>query len=488
MHLFSRRKNITVFHFGAMLVRSIFVVLLFLGFETAATVVAQEHELSTPPSSFEHQWKPGSQQYQLSENWLTDELFAVGESTVVQPAESDSSNINDSLVRPVGFEEQIGSSTETEKQPGSELEIAASFPVKNIDMLREELQLQQEAVKADDQISEAVKSSRLQILANANDALQKCLELQSQREHYDNEVEQIEKEKTVLKDQLEEQIEPDTPAIDANTDSESLTVELKSLQSDLEKKKKELDQIESAIQFHSERVIQIPIDRAAAIEKQKELRESISANVAEDVDSQIRQLAQEIELFALEAELQKLDSEERRQEAGAKHDPIRRDLKLREVKRLEVEVSNWERAAQLLRDEEVTEDVQEANAKAENVHWSIEPLADRNAELAAEQRKVVNKIQKLKTTLQSITDQSEGILKRRTEIQKKIEAAGLTATNGMLLVDLRRKLMTTGESHIQIRKLQNELRGVSLNNVSLQAERDELADPNATVRQMIRSD
>lgn len=230
-------KISSFFIFGSMRVRSIFIV-LFMSVAIANPVAAQDQKLPSAGSNFEHQWKSGSQQYHLSENWLTGGLLAAEESRLLQPSESHSSSIEDSLVKPVGFEEQSGSTADFEKHAGPELEIAASFPVKNIDMLREELQLHQAAIKADDQISEAVKSSRLQILANANDALQKCLELQGQREHYESEVEQIEKEKSVLKDQLEQQIEPGTPDVDANTDSESLTVELKTLQNDLEKRRK----------------------------------------------------------------------------------------------------------------------------------------------------------------------------------------------------------------------------------------------------------
>ena len=455
----------------------------------SSSAANQESELVSGPPEMDHQWNSGTQKYQLTENWLTQVLPASEKTNPNSTSRlARASTIRDHLVKPASFQQEAELNDSPNETDVRKFSAAANFPVKNIEMLRQELQLHQETVKSDDQAGDTARSSRLQILALASESLQRCVELEAQRERYQSEIEQIEKEDVVSKEQLEGQIEPAKPSIDGSTNSSILLTELKKKQDQLERNKQELVQIEAAIKFHSDRVIQIPIDRSKAIEKQKLLRESISASLADDLDSQISQLAQEIELYSLESELLKLEWEERRQEIGAKFDPVQRDLKLREVKRLELEVAHWERAAQHLRDREVAKDLQEANEKAADVHWSIEPLAARNAELVEEQKMTVHRIQKLRSTQESITAQYEEIVKRRTEIEKKIEAGGLTATNGMLLVELRRSLMTTGESHIQIRKLQQELRRVSLSNVSLLEERDELADPVAKVKDWIRSD
>ena len=458
----------------------------------ALPLVAQKEDPRLPagPPRFEHQWKSGSQSYRLTENWLTNELIpSESLNSKPFPGERQARSItHDQFFRPVGYLQENESTGAPIEDEVFELTFVANFPVKDLNMLSQEIQMHQEAIKSDDQISESVRSARLQILSLANESLQKCIEQDAQQKRYIHEIETIASKEQVSKDQLEEQIEPAQPIIDNTTDSSTLSAELNKKRDDLEREKKILEQAEAAIQFRSERVSQIPIDRSAALEKEQALRELIASNMADDLDSQISQLAQELELLALEAELRKLDSEESRQEAGAKYDPIQRDIILRAVKRLELEVANWERAAQVIRDQEVAADLQEANQKAANAHWSIEPLAERNAELIEEQEKVVKAIHKLKTAYESSTQQYEQIAKRRAEIEKKIEAGGLTATNGMLLVDLRRNLMTTGESHIQIRKLQNELRKVSLSNVSLQEERDELADPVAKVREIINGD
>ena len=442
-------------------------------------------------TSFDHQWKSGMQTYQLKDSWLTQDLLTIDGLQLQKqiPINEPTFKINDRFFQPASFHQdavdQNSSQTPIET---AERDLAANFPVKSIEMLSQELQMHQEAIKADDQISESVRSSRMHILTSASESLKRFQDFDKQRERYSREAEAIESERDELKKRLEVQVEPAQPEIDSSTLSDSLSTELKTRQDILEKTKRELEKIESAIEFHTERVIQIPIDRARAEEKRRQVKEIISKNIGEDLDSQITQLAQELELRALEAELKKLDCEERRQEVGAKVDPIHRDLKLREVKRLEAEVTSWEKAAQQLRDQEVARELEVANEKAANAHWSIESLADRNAALVVEQKEIVEKIRRLKSTLDSIAGQSTEIVSKRTEIEKKIEAAGLTATNGMLLVELRRNLMTTGESHIQIRKLQHQLREVSLSNVGLQAERDELADPASKVKQIINTD
>ena len=476
--------------------RSVVIALTIIG--TYAVPMNAEEEaprlrLPLEPARFEHHWKADHQHYRLAENWLTGDLLPAetwksNQSPAEQPARQARAINHDRYFRPVGYLQESNTAEELIETEAAELAFAANFPVKSLKMLSQEIQIHQEAIKSDDQISEAVRSARLQMLSLASESMQKSIELEAQQKRYDHEVVAIENEEVVSKDQLEEQIEPDQPTFDATTDSSTLSIELKKKRDDLAHEKKMLEQIEAAIQFRSERVVQIPIDRSAAVEKQQKLRETIAGNLAEDLDSQISHLAQELELLALDAELKKLDSEEARQEAGAKFDPIQRDVNLRTVKRLELEVASWERATQKIRDQEVAADLREANQKAASAHWSIEPLAARNAELILEQETIVGKVQQLKTTYESITQQYENIVKRRTEIEKKIEAGGLTATNGMLLVDLRRNLMTTGESHIQIRQLQNELRKVSLSNVGLQEERDELADPVAKVHEIITGD
>ena len=188
---------------------------------------------------------------------------------------------------------------------------------------------------------------------------------------------------------------------------------------------------------------------------------------------------------AAEHELEKLDAEQKSQQLGGKIDPIERDIQSRVVSRLEEEVRRWEMAVKNLRKNEVREEQLEASQKVETAHWSLKPLAERNELIVKERRELVEKFSGLRAELTRVRDLSETIVQRRNEIENKIEAAGLTATNGMLLVDLRRNLESTGESHIRIRQLQSELRRVNLKKVGLNEERDELADPRNVVEELV---
>ncbi len=354
--------------------------------------------------------------------------------------------------------------------------------------IRNEIDAHQKAFEADTQISDVMKSSRLQILASANEALLRINELDGKRLTINKQIQELQNDEQRTRELLAQVVEPAEPVIDDRTRSETIDRELSERRNLLEQKKAALLELEKEIRHHSERVAQIPIDRAKANEKLKTILGEIAKFQSDDTDSQLGLLLQKTKQRAVEAELKKLDAEVERQELGAKIDPIKRDLVSRDVHRLQKEIKRWEKAAKNLRQSEVEAEQRLASDAAETAHWSLKPLAQRNAALIEEQNAVVEKLQSLKMELGQITNETESIVHRRTEIELKIQAAGLTGTNGMLLVELRPNLMTTGECHIRIRQLQKELSTVNLAKVSLKEERDQLADPQATVKQLIQSE
>lgn len=354
--------------------------------------------------------------------------------------------------------------------------------------LNETLRDFKETINSDNQLNIATKTARLQVLSSANDAILKIQKATDLRQRFDSRAAK-DRDEQGLKLQLEHVIEPAKPNIAGST-VEQLTDELTSLQSDLEIRKQELIDLEAQLQVNLERVSQIPRDRAEAKTNLEEIRDQITNRQvqADDMDNQLSLILLELKYRAAEAELAKLDSEEKRQKLGASVDPIHRDLKSRDVKRLEEEISRWEVALKNLRRSAVREEQLEASKDAELAVPSLQPLAKRNEVLVSERRELVENLSALRTERSDIQRQTETIVQRRTEIENKIEAAGLTATNGMLLVDLRRNLNSTGASHIRIRHLQTELRRVNLKKVGLNEERDELSDPMIVVSKLIDVD
>ncbi len=453
-------------------------------------------------ADFGSPWQSGDQRYLLGETLVSDDIPTTDEfrEAYLKPRltsdEADETHV-DSAVQLAAFQQELPVIAATEPSPAAEAqEVESGTPAvkpvlkyenKDINALRLEINNHREAISQDTQLSDAVKSSRLQILTSANEALLRLNESESKRIAFENQIRQIENSEQAIRRQLDQVIEPGQPEVGPLTQSETLNRELKDRQELLEQKKSELKRLENSITHHSERVSQIPRDRANANEQLMNIRNEMAEIQSDDLDSQLSLLLLDIKRRATEAELKKLDVEVRRQELGAKLDPVERDVVSREVNRLEVEITRWEEAARKRRDDEVREEQELANQAAETAHWSLKPLAERNAALIEEQKTTVAKLEKLKTERARIDQETESIIKRRTEIERKIDAAGLTGTNGMLLVDLRRNLMTTGESHIRIRQLQKELRAVNLTKVGLNEERDELTDPLGTVEQLVRS-
>ena len=459
---------------------------------------------------FEHRWQSGEQSYRLENEMISADLMSLHQlrkliNRQIQTASripnepqlnsaSDEFQSNLSTIQLVGYQSPIDetdngeSSNTTDAGPEFGPEVDAPLASKDNKELRREITEYKQATLADTQLNEALKTSRLQLITSANDAILKINEFRGETTKFKNQIAQI-SEEVKQPNNLDEAIEPGSPEVDQYTMSESLAQELNQRREELQKKKAELSELESLIQYHSDRVAQIPIDRSQANEKIESIREELNQQVSDsdELDNRLALILLELQRRSAEAELKKLELEEERQEMGAKVDPIKRDFVSRDVKRLEVEVQRWESAINRLRQNEVREEQLKASQKVETAHPSLKTIAKRNESLVNERKSVEEHIQALQAELNKVTDQAESIVERRTEIENKIEAAGLTGTNGMLLVELRRNLNSTGESHIRIRQLQANLRTANLAKVSLDEERDELSDPVGAVKKMINS-
>lgn len=437
------------------------------------------------------------QTYQLTESAITSQLWTVAEIRSLyqrrQPlpqrvARSTRGEIQ--LVNYLQDDEELATDNASERND----DFLSAFATVNggtvyssmsPEELNEALRDLKEATSSDSQLNSATRAARLQILSTANDAILKIQKAIGQQQRFEQQVAK-DRDQQGLKSQLEHVIEPDQPDAENKT-TEQLMAELTARQSELEINKHELAELEAQIQLHLERVSQIPRDRAKTKANLEEIRDQIANRhvLPDDMDNQLSLILLELKYRSAEAELAKLDSEEERQILGASIDPIHRDLKSREVKRLEEEISRWELAVKNLRRNAVRQEQREAIYDTDTAHPSLRPLAEENELLVSERRELVELLSALRTERAEIQRQTESIVERRREIENKIEAAGLTATNGMLLVDLRRNLSSTGESHIRIRRLQTELRRVNLKKVGLNEDRDELSDPMSMVGKLV---
>lgn len=462
----------------------------------------QVHIAADSCSVFPCRWQTGEQNYQLNNQWLTGNLLSIDQLLkMAGPTEIDRDSptvwteqpTNESI-QLASFQEEVSEPAEADDQnavPEPKQEVPSKVRTDSVvsiyvesetDELKNELDLKKEAIIADTQLSDTIRASRLQIISSANEALLKINEADGLRITYDNQMVGIEDTQAELEQKLDIVPELRTPEIE-NKSSELLIRDLNEFRDGLEKEKRNLQEIESQIQFHFDRVSKIPRERSSANEQLKQIREEVEKRSmqTDDADNQLALILLELRFRAAEAVLKKLDSEEIRQQWSTKIDLLKRDLSSRTVKRLEEEVSLWDKEVKKLRDEELREEEMAAREEANNAHVFLTPLAKRNEELISDQKKVVKFVFDLKEEKNTINQQVDSIIDRRSEIENKIEAAGLTGTNGMLLVDLRRNLMSTGESHIRILQLQKELRRVNLIKVGLNEERDELTDPVNTI-------
>ncbi len=479
---------------------------MFLAYPVQGDETNNELKSSTACDAWGHCWQPGEQTYELDRSvgdalLSIDDLRRIYESTPGDPyvARRVETVVSMSPIQLVSYDEpNVDDQDEAvpdEKQGKADAEDAIQITENgniyfnwDVDKLREMIAQQKEAIQANTQLSDAVRASRLQILTSANEELLRLLDSTNQNIQYKKLVNNVEEDQETWQARLQNISEPLVPKITGDTMSEQLAKELIGKQGKLQAAKANLGEIEKQMDRLSGRITQIPAERSSASENLEQIQEEIAerSTQADAPDHQLALLLLEVRRRAAKAELEKLKSEEARQEQGVIIDTLQRDFYSREVSRLQDEVANWEKALKRLRKNEVREDQLAAREEAENAHWLLSPLAQRNEVLVRDRRVVLDRLQRLNSDLETIVAETESIIKRRTEITNKIEAAGLTGTNGMELVDLRRNLQSTGESHIQIRELQTELRRVNLSKVGLNEERDGLADLAAAVQKELK--
>ncbi|MEM9410044.1 MAG: hypothetical protein AAGA30_02955 [Planctomycetota bacterium] len=432
-------------------------------------------------------WQPSSQQYQLGEFDVTRQLLTKEKLLEIARRRPESSNRFSGHVQQASFLEEVD-----EDQPESEMQSKSkedvtplsvtgsnAFSQMNENELREQIQKFRESIAEDVQAGDSVKTSRLQILTAANESILKWTEFQSQKTRYDAQIRNVKEEESTLQNQLQSLGDAVVPVVDDFTTSDELSTQLEKYRFDLKSEKQRLNDLEKQIQIRSKRSTEIPVARSNATESREQIQNEITkrTETGGDIDKELVLLLNEIKLKAIDAELKFLDSESKRLEQTAKLDPMHRDLLSRKVGKLDEEVRLFVAATKLAQQREVEDEERQASEAAARAHHSLRPLAEENEALVQDRKNVVENLQNLRNEFEEVTRQVESIVKRRTEIKNKIDAGGLTDTNGMLLVDLRRNLQTTGESHVRIRQLSSQLQQINLAKVGLIEKRDGLSDP-----------
>ena len=344
------------------------------------------------------------------------------------------------------------------------------------------------SVEEDTHNTESQRVARLQQLSAADEWLQKANQYQRRIQLYGQqtaESNQVSEEKRRL---LSEPIQPDEPAL-GEIDSPQLYRELQDKRAQLATQKVEFDKYTQAIKTLGDRITEIPRERAEATARLEQIQDAIDHNedtdnellVNSESNSEIRLLLQYARKRATELELKMLDAEVEQQEVAGLMLPLERDIASRAIAKLETEIEAWKLAA---RDTRKAEDRREAGMAREasmNAHPNLRDWASRNEQLVQERSQLYDNLKKLESEINTTRDQFDSVVAQVQSVQGKIEAAGLTNESGMLLVNMRRTLLSPGESHMRIHEVQEEMKKVNLQVVALTEEREQLTQPQKLI-------
>ena len=351
-------------------------------------------------------------------------------------------------------------------------------------------------IEEDTHLTEGQRTARLQQLSAADEWLQKASQYQRRISLYDQQIAESSKATEEIRNLLSQPITPSTPPTGDDITSAHLNRDLQTKRSQLASQKAEIESYNQAIKNLGDRTMAIPRERAEANERLRNIEEAILHN--EDVDledlggaesnSELRLLLQYARKRATELELRMLDAEVEQQEIAGGTFPIERDLVSREIHKLESEIEAWEVAVTETRKSEARRESELAREAVMNAHPQLRDIAERNQVLVNERSDLYEKLQELEQEISQTRNQFDDVSAQRKLVQEKIEAAGLTNATGIMLVNMRRSLLSPGESYVRIQQVESEFKKINLQVVALTEERQQIAQPRKLIEEQLNID
>ena len=398
--------------------------------------------------------------------------------------------VDPNLAAPTGDFPAGVDSTSRVEDPPPPADRAGSLDSLTAEQLATLINAQRESISADSQLSDEEKKSRLEMLNQAQEWVHKTNLYETEKIEFENRLASYPAEIEASRKLLNNVISSEDPPVTSQVDSELLHRQLIKKRQLLEKSKASLETHELESKEYQERLTVVPRLRAEANDRLKLTKQTIEKieNETQDEADQLSLILLYSKRLASQKQVKMLDAEAELQELTGKFLPIQHDLIARRISQLELEIKKWEVELKKVRELETQREAEEARLATANVDPALKSLAVRNEELVAARKKMHDDLQILATELSKVQSDIEALQDRFGSLKDKIDAAGLTKANGMLLVELRRNLAPTGASQLRIGQIEDDLQRFNLQVVQLTEERAELHDPVAYIKAQIERD
>lgn len=298
-----------------------------------------------------------------------------------------------------------------------------------------------------------------------------------------NSIRTFEADKKILEEKLAVDRKPQMPAGDQL--AEDLFSRLEQFRQEMDDLNSQLHELSKKELQHKVRLGDIPKERAKSRKRIGEIKKQLKNEELGNADTiaMIRLRAEELEL---EYHIESLDSESKLYELQNRLLPLESDLLARQVKVLETEIEAWNTAANRRRRMDLEAEAREARAQVIDAAPALRNLATLNAELTERRIKFTEMIRAATDEEIEVKELLNSVRSQHDAVEKSIVDNTLSQANGLLLVDIRRKMVRPFKSRQRIRAINRELQEISLDRLKLHEQREPLSHPNEYAAAMLQ--
>lgn len=413
----------------------------------------------------------------------------------------------DPAIRTVGFQDpikQADQATEqepTEKpgepqddQPASDAAQEKTAPPLEpdqdtpIDVLELQIADRKKIIDDNEALEASEKTAQLEMLTRATISLQKAKSFRSLIKEQKRRQTQSEADQIRLQKEIDIPTAPDAP--DLKQTAQLLQSELETKQKEFQKATTRRESLVGQTTDRERRVAEIPGLRSAALQRQKELKQSLRElkEQPEGFARQLQTLDHKASEIATQKQLELLDLESRRTGEIGTLLSLERNSTNRTIERLQAEIAAWNAAHSERRKGELEQkqkDAQRAYEEAINTAPALKAIAEHNQELIRIQRKLTDKIHAIVKERTAIKSKMDKYSESVQSLKQKVETTRMTPSLGMLLIEKRNDLTQPTQSLSRIEEISDELQRIKLLALELKEKRAPLNSPTTFVDNLL---
>lgn len=341
-------------------------------------------------------------------------------------------------------------------------------------------------IEADAALPEEEKKPIVQHLQDALKWLQLADDFQKKADQYKAHAELVPNLIVQAREKLEAPLPAATPEFPADAMIAALEQSLRTAEQEAEAAQTAAAEQEATLKSNAQnKRKEVVGKRRGEVETQlEELKSQAQAAKADEGDASVA-IEIRARIKSLEAELAALQAERDDIDKSADLNPILRDLAQRKHTRLAKIAEAWREHVAHRRKEESQRQVREARRAAEQAHPALKESAKRNAELAETRTQLASLLDQTAAKLKSLEAEAGALAADFENVQKKVEAAGMTPAIGLLLRNRRDHLPKPGKHLAAIDSASHEMQTSQFTLLELETERSEMGDLDAVTETVL---